>query len=139
MKKQISIESLDKKVPFVVPEGYFNNLPMRVQGRVGNYQYAHEHSWRISWNWQRTVLASFCIGLIGALVWFTWPARQESIGQDVLSSVSDASIEQYLTDQNLTEYDLTEHTELRAPASDSAFVEQLNLSDDDIVRHIEQL
>lgn len=139
MKKQISVESLDKKVPFVTPEGYFDSLPMRVQERVSNYQHAHEHSWRISWNWQRTVLATVCAGLIGALVWFTWPARQDSIGQDALSLVSDANIEQYLSDQSLTEYDLTEHSELRIPTSDSVFVQQLNLTDDDIVRHIEQL
>ena len=84
-------------------------------------------------------MSSVCAGLIGALVWFTWPARQDSIGQEALSQVSDATIEQYLIDQNLTEYDLAEHTELRMAAADSVFVQHLDLSDEDIVRHIEQL
>ena len=139
MKKKILIENLERKTPFTVPEGYFEGLPTRVQARVRARQHAHEHAWRISWSWRRTALSSVCASLIGALVWFTWPARQDSIGQEALSQVSDATIEQYLIDQNLTEYDLAEHTELRMAAADSVFVQQLDLSDEDIVRHIEQL
>ncbi|MEZ0541967.1 hypothetical protein [Fibrella arboris] len=109
-KQPIRLEEIDaghplRQHPFEavgagVPDGYFDTLASRVQARV-----AHQTQPAgpiISWSWGRTVASLAGAGLVATLVWLTWPQRQDSIGRDQLSGVSDAAIVAYLDEQGLT-------------------------------------
>ena len=75
------------------------------------------------------------MALILVLVWVTVPERQGSLGQEPLSNISDSSIIDYLEDQNISYYDLSEHKVVqKAFETDSTVLYYLDGMDDDFLR-----
>jgi len=136
-KKHITLDALPRKNPFVVPETYFDELPQRVQARVTRPTPAPVFT--ISWNWQRTVASLAGAGLVVALLFETLPRKQGALGTETLSTVENAAIVDYLNAQNLTPFDLEESLNKTAalPSGAAVGVEQLNVSNRDIVEHLE--
>lgn len=136
-KKRINLEDLPRTNPFSVPENYFDELPQRVQARVTKP--APVPAFTISWSWQRTVAAVAGAGLVVALIFQTLPRKQGALGTEVLSTVENAAIVDYLNAQNLTPFDLQESLDKTAalPSGAAAGVEQLNVSDHDILEHLQ--
>ncbi|TAE29772.1 MAG: hypothetical protein EAZ91_11665 [Cytophagales bacterium] len=104
-----------------VPDGYFDKLPSIIQDRVVQKQ----RGWSVSWSWQRSVASLAGAGLVAALVWVTWPARQESLGQESLAQVSDAAIVSYLEDQGISSADLAEYEPIQHSFDEDAIKHQL--------------
>jgi len=108
-KKPIRIDELTnehplRQLPFTVPEGYFDALPSRVQAET----LKRSHRFSINWTWQRTAASLAGAGLVAVLVWVTYPQKQESLGPDALSDVSNRAIVEYLNDQALSTEDLAD-------------------------------
>jgi hypothetical protein len=144
-KPQIRLEELDaghplRRHPFEptgagVPDGYFDTLASRVQARVAKPQEAQP---LISWSWGRTLASVAGASLVAALVWLTWPQRQDSLGQEVLSGVSDAAIVAYLDEQGLNPDEVLAAEPNRAIISnDSTVIKYLDLSPDAIRQELE--
>lgn len=136
-KKRINVEDLPRTNPFSVPENYFDELPQRVQARVTKP--APVPALTISWSWQRTVAAVAGVGLVVALLFETLPRKQGALGTDVLSTVENAAIVDYLNAQNLTPFDLEEPLSRSAalPSGSAVGIQQLNVSDHDILEHLQ--
>lgn len=75
------------------------------------------------------------MSVIALLVWFTYPERQEAIGMEPLSGISDGAIIEYLEEQNISYFDLSEHQVVQeAFATDSTLLYYLDGLDDDFIR-----
>lgn len=125
-----------RQQPFSVPDGYFDQLPSRVQARVTRKP---KPAFSISWSWQRTAASLAGAGLIAVLVWQTLPQRQESLGNEALAGVSNEVIASYLDDQGIDAYELADSQQLHSSLdSDTTAIQYLNVMPDDIQRHIEE-
>jgi hypothetical protein len=131
-KNRIRLDDLKKEVPFSVPEGYFEKLPQIIQSRIPA-EPARKPI--LGWSWQRSMALVSAVALIFVLVWVTVPERQGSLGQEPLSDISDASIIDYLEDQNISYYDLSEHRVVqKAFETDSTVLNYLDGLDSDFIR-----
>jgi hypothetical protein len=131
-KNRIRLDDLKKEVPFSVPEGYFDKLPQIIQSRIPA-EPARKPI--LGWSWQRSMALVSAVALIFVLVWVTVPERQGSLGQEPLSDISDASIIDYLEDQNISYYDLSEHRVVqKAFETDSTVLNYLDGLDSDFIR-----
>ncbi|KQS31436.1 hypothetical protein [Dyadobacter sp. Leaf189] len=131
-KGRIRLEDIRKEVPFSVPEDYFDKLPQQIQSRIPAEPVRKPV---ISWNWQRVTGLVSAMAIILVLVWVTVPERQGSLGQEPLSDVSNASIINYLEEENISYYDLSEHKVVqKAFDTDSTVLYYLDGLDDDVIR-----
>jgi len=131
-KDRIRLDDLKRETPFSVPDGYFEKLPQIIQSRIP-LEKAGKSSY--GWSWQRSVALVSAMALILVLVWVTVPERQGSLGQEPLSEVSDASIVNYLEDQNISYYDLSEHNVVqKAFDTDSTVLYYLDDMDAEFLR-----
>ena len=145
-KQPIRLEEIDaahplRQHPFEavgagVPDGYFDTLASRVQARVAHQ--TQPANPLISWSWGRSMATLAGAGLVATLVWLTWPQRQDSIGRDQLSGVSDAAIVAYLDEQGLNPDELTALQTTSTTANDeSASLKYLDIKSDAIRQHLE--
>lgn len=143
-KKYISLEELRadhplRKHPFErtaagVPDGYFDSLPSQIQARVVQKQ----HSFSISWSWQRTVASLAGAGLVAVLVWVTWPARQEALDSNTLSGVSNQAILSYLDEEGVAAEEIFDEAALQNTiGSDSTMFRYIDVPANEIRQHIE--
>jgi hypothetical protein len=130
-KRYIPLDELDTAHPLHqhpfeatnvgVPDGYFDSLPSIIQDRVVRKQ----HGWSVSWSWQRSVASLAGAGLVAALVWVTWPARQDSLGQEALANVSNAAIATYLDEEGISTADLAEYAPIQKSFNEEKTIDQL--------------
>ncbi len=131
-KNRIRLSDLKRETPFSVPDGYFDKLPQIIQSRIVSEPVREPAR---SWSWQRSLGLVSAMALILVLVWVTVPERQGSLGQEPLSDISDASIVNYLEDQNISYYDLSEHKVVqKAFDTDSTVLNYLDGMDNDFLR-----
>jgi hypothetical protein len=131
-KGRIRLDDIRKEVPFSVPEGYFEKLPQQIQSRIPA---GPARKPVVSWTWQRATGLVAAMAIILVLVWVTVPERQGSLGQEPLSGVSNASIIDYLEDENVSYYDLSEHKVVQSAfETDSTVLYYLDGLDDELLR-----
>lgn len=122
--------------PFTVPDGYFDQLPSRIQARVTR---PPKPAFSISWSWQRTVASLAGASLIAVLVWQTLPQRQESLGSETLSGVSREAITAYLDDQGVNPYELADSPQIHSTLdSDTTAIQYLDVEPADIQQYINE-
>ena len=125
-----------RQLPFSVPDGYFDALPSRVQARVITKP---KRAFAISWSWQRTAASLAGASLIAVLVWQTLPQRQESLGSEALTGVSDAVIAAYLDEQGVNPYQLADQQQIHSVmGNDTTAIQYLNVKPIDIQRQIDE-
>ncbi|HEV7350435.1 hypothetical protein [Telluribacter sp.] len=131
--KRIRLDDLERNVPFTVPEGYFERLPSDIQARIPVQPERARPL--ISWSWQRSVVLAGALSLIMVLVWVTYPETQGPLGQEPLSQISDEAIIEYLGQQDISYYDLSEHQVVQgAFATDSTILNYLDGLDEEVIR-----
>jgi hypothetical protein len=135
--KRIRLDELKRDVPFEVPERYFDELPLMIQSRLPT---TPERPPLISWSWQRSVALAGAMSLIIALVWFTFPQQQGTIGQGPLSEVSDEAILEYLHQEDISYFELSENAVIQqAFTTDSTIIHYLDGVDNEFIRlHIDE-
>jgi hypothetical protein len=131
-KNRIRLDDLKKEPPFSIPDGYFDKLPQIIQSRIVSEPVRQP---LVGWSWQRSLALVSATALIFVLVWVTVPERQGSLGQEPLSGISDASIVDYLEEQNISYYDLSEHKVVqKAFDTDSTVLNYLDGMDEELIR-----
>lgn len=131
-KDRIRLDDLKKETPFSVPDDYFEKLPQIIQSRIVS-EPARQPV--VSWSWQRSLALVSAMALILVLVWVTVPERQGALGQEPLAGISDATIVDYLEDQNISYYDLSEHKVVQnAFGTDSTVLNYLDGMDEEFLR-----
>lgn len=130
-KNKFNLDDLPKKLPFELPDGYFDRLPSLIQARI---PVVAEKRPIFSFSWQRSLIATTAMSLLAFLVWITYPETQGSLGKSPLSGVSDDAIIAYLDQQNVSYYDLSDHKEVQgAFATDSTVMYYLDGVDTDFI------
>lgn len=116
--------------PFTAPDGYFDSLPSRVQARVSHKA---KPAFSISWSWQRTAASLAGASLIAVLIWQTLPQRQESLGSEALTGVSNEVITAYLDEQGINADELVDNQQIHSSlGSDTTAIQYLNIQPSDI-------
>ena len=138
-KKPIKIDELDRQhllrqVPFTVPEDYFDLLPARIQAETAR----RSHRFTVGWSWQRSVSTLAGAGLVAALVWFTYPKKQDSLGPEMLSKVSTESVQDYLQDQDIYLEDYSDMIKSHSMPNESTLIHELHVSPESIQQMIEE-
>lgn len=78
-------------------------------------------------------------GLIAVLVWQTLPQRQESLGNEALTGVSDDVIAAYLDDQGIDANELADSQQLHSSlGNDTTAIQYLNVQPADIQTLIDE-
>ena len=125
-----------RQQPFTVPDGYFDALPSRVQARAIRKP---KPAFSISWSWQRTAASLAGAGLIAVLVWQTLPQRQESLGSEALTGVSNDVIAAYLEEQGVNAYELADNQQIHSSlGNDTTAIQYLNIQPADIQQIIDE-
>ena len=125
-----------RQQPFTVPDGYFDDLPSRVQARVAQRS---KPAFSISWSWQRTAASLAGASLIAVLIWQTLPQRQGSLGSEALAGVSNETILAYLDDQGVDPYELASTDEIHAAlGNDTTAIQYLNVRPADIKQQVDE-
>ena len=138
--KRIQLEDLDRSVPYEAPERYFDKFPSMMQTRIQEHIAEKENSFTISWSWRRTALVGIAASVVGALLWITYPQQQHSLGEETLSQVSDAEIVNYLKDNQITQQEMGDHTQLNELYSEEdVLLQQLNVDDEDLKKAIQEV
>ncbi|WP_109677837.1 hypothetical protein [Dyadobacter jejuensis] len=140
-KNRILLKDLKKQVPMAVPEGFFEELPNVIQGRVegkdnGNSEARSDRdSGRvIGVNWQWGLGSAAAVLLVAVLIWVTFPKQQGALGSEPLSGISQGSIIEYLEEENLSYFDLSEQRVVQAAfESDSTVMYYLEGMDDELL------
>lgn len=104
------LDDIPKKQIFHVPEGYFEDLPLRIQTRVAQTK-ATTHSMRtLRRGWR---LAFAAIIVIGTVVFFLRrPSPKDA--ESILATVETQDLIEYLQEVDLTTDDLVESLEFNA-------------------------
>jgi len=125
-----------RQQPFTVPDGYFDQLPSRVQARV---THRPKPAFSISWSWQRTAVSLVGASLVAVLVWQTLPQRQESLGSEALTGISSEVIAAYLDDQGIDADELADSQQLHSSlGNDTTAIQYLNVQPADIQTIIDE-
>lgn len=94
------LDDIDKKEGFKVPEGYFEDLPMRIQQRV-DQEKSVAKSRRLP-SWSLAVAAS--VVLIIGISWII--NLQQVSAEDLLADISQEDLVAYVSQLEMDEYDL---------------------------------
>jgi len=102
--KRMKPDDLNKKVPFRVPEGYFDQLTVSIQSKIKEEP---KHAWlpspRIQW-----ALASSAVLLIVAFIWLFNSPNNSTSPEQMLADVNEQALIEYLDFADLSEDDLFE-------------------------------
>ena len=100
MKKKIDIESLERKSPYRVPDGYFEGLPLKIQSRTKEPKKASEGILitRMQIVWSMTAaLAIFFIGWL----WYPKSANDPTADQ-LLANIDSEDLIEYLYEEDIS-------------------------------------
>lgn len=99
MKKKIDIESLKRKNIHQVPDGYFDELPLKIQSRVNEEKEITSPIFisRMQMVW--SVTAAMTIFLIG---WFFYPQDTTSSTEQLLASIDSEALIEYLYEEDIS-------------------------------------
>lgn len=68
------LKGMPKLDPFIVPDGFFDGLPHRVQERITSRQSQKAGVWSILWSRPRPALSVLAIAVLVTVIWVYWPA-----------------------------------------------------------------
>lgn len=103
-KKKIDIEQLSRQNIHRVPDGYFDDLPMRIQSRIADENQKPVRTWQGSLIWQLSAAAVVLI--IGAYFVFRMDSTNPN-PEEMLASVSNEEIIQYLEQEDISTLDMS--------------------------------
>lgn len=104
MKK---LEDIPRKNIFDVPEGYFDQLPARVQARV-----SASSRRRVSWSWTNSLRYALPVLVAIALVTGWWLKQAPEDPEAILASIEAEQLAAYLEENGLVTEDLIPYEDL---------------------------
>ena len=128
--KPIKLSDLDKKVPFTVPEGYFDELTNSIHDKIHRKP---RREW-IPQGQLRWSMIAASLALLVTISWVFWP-KDEVSAEQLLAQVSEQDLIAYLDFQELTEADLLDGISediLEELWTEDEVLEDLDLKDMDL-------
>jgi hypothetical protein len=116
-KKRIKIEELPKNDSLRAPDGYFDSMTSRLQGKLGEEKTSSSHATSL---WGPLAIAASVIGLL-CVVWFSFRGMQDPANAETqLAQVAVEDLQAYLAIDELEIEDL-------AILADDEFFEEADL------------
>ncbi|HEX7015404.1 MAG TPA: hypothetical protein VF191_07800 [Cyclobacteriaceae bacterium] len=109
MRKMKKLEDIPRKNIFDVPEGYFDQLPARVQARV-----SASSRRRVSWSWTNSLRYALPVLVAIALVTGWWLKQAPEDPEAILASIEAEQLAAYLEENGLVTEDLIPYEDLTA-------------------------
>lgn len=103
-KKNIPLDKIDKKLPFTVPENYFEDFAVRMESQIRGVTIEKRH--RHTGPWRYAVAAIFAGILLAGTLYttlFKTNSKSENYESYVLSQVDEASMLYYYVADQTTE------------------------------------
>lgn len=121
MKK---LDDLPKHVDYKVPDGYFDQLPLRIQNRIGS---PHRHGWKPGIAWAtRLAIPAIIILAAGAL----WYQQANNSIVDRLEKMDAEQLSFFVEDPDLTSEELIEDVTWTTDDLDALEQEVFNVLDE---------
>ena len=121
------IDDMDKKIDFKVPDGYFENLPLKIQQRIEIEKKEAKTFTLPTWSY---ALAASALLIMGFVILFQNPSPS---AEKLLAEVSEEALIAYLDDIEIDEYDLVsalpDHAE-DLPFNEIDMLQNLDLGDE---------
>ena len=127
------LDDIEKRIDFQVPEGYFEDLPMKIQKRI-ELEKPKRSSLRVP-SWSMAMAASVLLILGFFLIW----NENETSVEDLLAEIPEEELMAYVEELNLDAYDLASafpETTEELEFEDIEMMEEWNMEDlpiDDIL------
>lgn len=123
-KEKISIDRLEKKQVYIVPDAYFEDLSANIRRRLNGVQNADKPA--ISWVRYSVGLASLFLILLASYFWVAGSQTQNT--QQLISEIAYTEIIDYLETQELSQYDIIEAASDAEVTFDSQFFQQTDIN-----------
>ena len=121
------IDDMDKKIDFKVPDGYFENLPLKIQQRIEIEKKEAKTFTLPTWSY---ALAASALLIMAFVILFQNPSPS---AEKLLAEVSEEALIAYLDDIEIDEYDLVsalpDHAE-DLPFNEIDMLQNLDLGDE---------
>ena len=133
--KKTKLDQIEKKIPFEAPDGYFDDLAMRVQKRVEREDKSFLPQWLNAPVW-RLSAASALMGIIAIAFYFNptdspelMAQEETSSYQEIVAEISAEDLTSYLAEDadwhNAELYEIAELTENTTSESQEALEEEV--------------
>ena len=124
MKKKIDIESLERKNIHQVPDGYFDELPLKIQSRIDEHVQASSPIFipRMQMAWGLTAAIAFF--LIG---WLIYPQGTKPSTEQLLASIDSEALIEYLYEEDIST------DEILAAIDENYILEELETMETEII------
>jgi hypothetical protein len=99
------LEEISKKIPFEVPDGYFDQLPSNIQARIAGKKRHHLLSWHVA---MRLAVPTFLLAIVG-LFWFRKIDNNSFSVVTELEKIEEQQLAQFLSDTDITTDELVEN------------------------------
>ncbi|WP_456462275.1 hypothetical protein [Reichenbachiella sp.] len=116
MKKKIDIESLERKSIHQVPDGYFEDLPLKIQTRINNQKEPTSPAFITRMQLVWSLSAAIAIFLIG---WILYPQDTSPTAEQLLASIETEDLIDYLYEEDIST------DEIIASVDENFFLEEL--------------
>ena len=134
-KNKITLQDIEPKQLFSVPENYFEQLPAAIQERIGG-QKEKTIFWLFPWvRYSLTVASLVLVLLCGYIFYFS--DRQTNKPDAVLSDLSNQEIVDYLRQSEVTQYEVIETAAKANISLEEAIPQNAEFSNDLLLEEID--
>ena len=114
------LEDIPKKQSFKVPDGYFEDLPMRIQARIQAAEKKPLRIFEYSLVW-KFALPIFLIGILSVAFWYNISEPEDSFSQ--LDTVPTEQLLAYLESDDITTEEIIENARFTSASINSLYEE----------------
>lgn len=102
--KKIDIESIERKNIHQVPDGYFDDLPLKIQSRITQREASTPSVFVFIMRLAGGLTAAAVIFVLG---WYNFPTQNNSLSADeILASIQSEDLIEYLYEENISTEDI---------------------------------
>jgi hypothetical protein len=123
------LEDIPKKQPFTVPDGYFDDLPMRIQARIQAPQ--TQPFWATNWGLSlKLAIPVLTIGVVAILFWKTPTSSSDPFAK--LDTIPSEQLLAYLEEDAVTTEEVIENGIFTSSTINTLYSEDEEISSTDI-------
>lgn len=125
MKKKIDIESLERKSPHQVPDGYFDELPLKIQSRIITEKESTRGVYISKMQLVWSMTAAVAIFFLG---WLWYPQSNEQLNaEQLLADINSEDLIEYLYEEDIST------DEILATIDQSYLIEEMTDLENDMI------
>jgi hypothetical protein len=134
-KQKLTLEDIEKKQVFTVPDQYFENLPANIRRRMNTKQ--EKQLYALSGNRYSISILALCLVLLTG--WYAWfKVSQPGDPYQIISSVADTEIIDYLQLYELSQYEVIEVAASAEVPIENQLLQQTEISSELLIEEADE-